>query len=493
MLAVLVICAAAPLATASVLRSGGSRIGVQAINPASQTTLMDPLDGTPQGVVYHGGPVLHGVTTYAIFWDPAGAFSSSEESLVSGFLANAAHDSGGNANVFSVAAQYTDAAGAARYAQTYGGSFVDTDPYPASADCSETTPSASTCLYDSQGAAEIASFAASHNLPVGMNSLYVLLTPASVVTCIDGGDQCSDNAYCSVHSYASDGSSTLLYIEIPFTLLGPAGDPKSCQDDGNSALQAPNGNGGYADVALKSLSHEMLETISDPLLNAWYDADGNEVADLCNGMTWNPGSFLPLEGGNAAAGTLWNQTINGAHYYLQGAWSNQTNSCALAGAPTPTFAAPAPAVAGTTDSFTANSGTNASVSSYSWSFGDGQSTTGLSVTHAYAAAGEYTVTLSVTDSFGNTGTVSEQVDVTAPAGKTAGASGSHTRARSDMRCGTARRVRGGAERRHCTKTSVWHSSSRTIVRRAACVEVRPPTTGTWSQRCAPAVVVSSRA
>lgn len=493
MLAALAAFVLAPAASAGVVSSGAARIGVQAITPPSPATLMDPLDGTTQGVVYHGGPVLHGVTTYAIFWDPAGAFSSAEESSVGGFLANAAHDSGGSANVFSLAAQYTDASGGARYAQTYGGSFVDTDPYPVSGDCGETTPGASTCLYDSQGAAEIASFAASHNLPAGMGSLYVLLTPDSVVTCIDGGGQCSDNAYCSVHSYASDGSSTLLYIEIPFTLLGPTGDPKACQNDGNSALQAPNGAGGYADVALKSLSHEMLETISDPLLNAWYDADGNEIADLCNGLNWNPDSFLPLEGGSATAGTLWNQTINGAHYYLQGAWSNQTNGCALTGAPIPSFAAPASALAGTTLNFAANSGTNAAVSSYSWSFGDGQTATGQAATHAYLAVGSYTVTLTVTDSFGNSGTASEQVDVTAPAGKTAGASGSHLRVRSNTRCGTARLLHSGAEKRHCTRTSVSHSSSHTVVRRSACVEARPTSTAAWSERCVPAVVVSPRA
>ena len=48
-----------------------------------------------------------------------------------------------------------------------------------------------------------------------------------------------------------------------------------------------------------------------------------EVADPCNGITWNADSFLPLEGGDAAAGTLFNQTIGGAHYYLQGVWSNE--------------------------------------------------------------------------------------------------------------------------------------------------------------------------
>jgi hypothetical protein len=50
----------------------------------------------------------------------------------------------------------------------------------------------------------------------------------------------------------------------------------------------------------------------------------------------------------------------------------------------------------------------------SWSFGDGSSATGTSVTHEYSAPGEYEVTVESTDSLGNATTEKRTVVVTAP-------------------------------------------------------------------------------
>lgn len=48
---------------------------------------------------------------------------------------------------------------------------------------------------------------------------------------------------------------------------------------------------------------------------------------------------------------------------------------------------------------------------YSWSFGDGGSTSGASPTHAYSAVGTYTVTLTVTDNLGAQGSASTTIDI----------------------------------------------------------------------------------
>lgn len=53
-----------------------------------------------------------------------------------------------------------------------------------------------------------------------------------------------------------------------------------------------------------------------------------------------------------------------------------------------------------------------SLSSYSWDFGDGNTASGETVAHAFAAAGDYTVALTVTSSAGVTATVSQEVTVT---------------------------------------------------------------------------------
>src|SRR5947209_2665108 len=52
-------------------------------------------------LTYHGGPVMHTNTTYAIYWLPSGqTVSSKYESLITGFFQNVAAASGSTSNVY---------------------------------------------------------------------------------------------------------------------------------------------------------------------------------------------------------------------------------------------------------------------------------------------------------------------------------------------------------------------------------------------------------
>jgi hypothetical protein len=62
-------------------------------------------------LLYQGGPVMHHETTHALFWDPAGSFSSTTKNLLTRYLADVAHDSGQTTNEFSVLEQYSDSSG----------------------------------------------------------------------------------------------------------------------------------------------------------------------------------------------------------------------------------------------------------------------------------------------------------------------------------------------------------------------------------------------
>jgi PKD repeat protein len=59
-------------------------------------------------------------------------------------------------------------------------------------------------------------------------------------------------------------------------------------------------------------------------------------------------------------------------------------------------------------------GSTGPIVTYSWSFGDGSTAAGASVTHAYSNAGTYTATLTVSGSSGQQSTDTAIVTVTAP-------------------------------------------------------------------------------
>jgi subtilase family serine protease len=85
--------------------------------------------------------------------------------------------------------------------------------------------------------------------------------------------------------------------------------------------------------------------------------------------------------------------------------------------PTAAIASPSSIVSGVPASFNGAGSSdpypNGTISSYSWSWGDGTpDSTGVTPTHTYTAPGEYAVTLTVTDAYGVTsGAVTRSVDV----------------------------------------------------------------------------------
>ncbi len=391
---------------------------------------------------YHSGPVLRSSDPYLIFWVPSGeTVSGTTRSLLDRYFGDVAADSGGSSNVYGVDRQFTDAAGFADYNQTFGSgqAIVDTQPYPArdTVNCPDVSGSYPTCISDAQIQAELTRLIGTDGLPTDGSSsaselnqnapIYFVVTPADVNVCADSAD-CADNAICAYHSSFLDSSRQALYAAIP--LLPAASDPKGCQDDGQTAVQAPNGDQ-VGDVAIKYISHEDSETITDPLGSGWWNSSsGYEDGDECNfagsfspSSGTNPNAFTPTLGGSATAGTLYNQLINSNQYYIQSEWSNGDVNCELrpsAGTISASFSASAGPVVATPVSFdpSASSSSNG-YSSVSWNFGDGatsfdNSGSGpIGVSHTYSAAGTYTVSLTLVDPKGRLSQASRQVTVTA--------------------------------------------------------------------------------
>ena len=95
---------------------------------------------TLSGVVYHSGaPAAHRSPALAATTTPAlgcGAIScDAYHTGLNTFLSDVAASSGQETNVYSVATQYGDNGGNLAYTQTFGGSYVDTNPFPTTDTC----------------------------------------------------------------------------------------------------------------------------------------------------------------------------------------------------------------------------------------------------------------------------------------------------------------------------------------------------------------------
>ena len=91
---------------------------------------------------------------------------------------------------------------------------------------------------------------------------------------------------------------------------------------GCDAGQAPNGNL-TADGAVSTFTHELAESMTDPLDSgtsyAWSDGKGNEIGDMCD---QNFGGALGSTSASNRSRTEYNQVINGHKYYVQELFSN---------------------------------------------------------------------------------------------------------------------------------------------------------------------------
>jgi hypothetical protein len=374
----------------------------------SATTSRIPGDSFFGNVDYNGGPVMPSNTDYLVFWSPRGIGSygpGAPPEYTAGieqYFMDLAHDNGGHRNVDSVSTQYNDLTGAfAKYAVTFGGAILDTDPYPKSL-CPVHSPVIE-CLTDGQIQAELVRVVRSHHLARDLSHEYFLLTPPHVEGCFtsnpvssppfggcSAGEVPSKLAfYCAYHQNTSV-SPMLLYADDPY-VTGNSG----C-DDGNH----PNGP---SDGALEGgLSHEHNESISDPLPNdAWTNGagatQGYEIGDLCGGSMGTPL-------GTARDGAKYNQVINRHFYWYQEEYSNQGHTClqrfTLSGSePTATFRVKAGS--GLAMKFDATGSTApGGVARYVWQFNDafGAQTVEQktpTITHTFPAAGAYSVGLTI--------------------------------------------------------------------------------------------------
>ena len=227
---------------------------------------------------YGGGQVELTNTNFAIFWEPAGHESpASYKSLITRFF----NDVGGSP-LFDTTTEYYQGSGSPaetiRNVSTFGGAYVDTDPFPAGG------------ITDAALQAEVKKVVALKGWPTGVGNEYFVYSGP-------GGETVSQ--YCAYHSYVTIGGQPTPYADEPY------GGQSGCEVPGS-----PNGNPA-ADSAINTTSHELWETITDPMTgDGWVALTGDEGSDQCNFMF----------GTQDASGA--DVYMKGHPYLVQQEWSN---------------------------------------------------------------------------------------------------------------------------------------------------------------------------
>ena len=310
-----------------------------------------PLGSSPP-LVWHGGPVMPGPTTITpIYWEPNGYYNAGDyRNIINQYLGDVAHDSGLNNNVFSTATEYYGSNGSISYDVKLGTPIRDHDPFPkgnSPRGCSVGKLDTSgiyadgsgytTCLDDAQIQVEIQNVVSALGLPSDYNHEYVMLTPKHVASCFDAGSTASKTNVCSIDHYPSSTYcayhtmfgpnypvSGTVYANMPYPVYhSPVGFTCGTDGGGHGTIESPNFNGSAssmdADVEVSPLSHEIMESITDPnTSNGWFDGIGNENGDDC-AYVYGNGTWTDLGG---TPGAFYNQTINGDHYITQEEFSN---------------------------------------------------------------------------------------------------------------------------------------------------------------------------
>lgn len=293
----------------------GSLVPMATANSQGQSIFASPFShhgsggsGLPHGLRYpgdlqnHGGSVLSTTVEHTIYINPSGTCPAI---TCWGNPINFLSDLG-NSGMIHVTDQYVGTTASGRY--PVGTNFEGFGFTPIHGG---TTFTDDDMVYIAHLAAQISGF--------GLGHIYhIFLVP--------GQDLCFDTTYsvcyspdipstfyfCAYHGYGIDSvNGPFLYSAEPF------------QNVGGCSVQPGTPNGQVADSTNNVLSHETFETITDPLISAWYNtADnglyGEEIGDEC--------SFLFFTATNVYFGPN-SVRLNGNPYAIQPEYSNAQHAC----------------------------------------------------------------------------------------------------------------------------------------------------------------------
>jgi hypothetical protein len=255
-----------------------TRAGVTLMESDPASRVMQAEGAVVGNMTYQGGPVQHTQTVFTIFWNPTGpAFPSAYQTTINQFV----QDLNGSP-YYAIAGQYGDTTTSISTAPSYGGTWLDsTNAFP------------ETALTGQDLLDEVTRAQAANGWGGNADSYFQIYTPRG----ISNGDA---RGICGVHYFWTPAFGQILF-------------PQSGCFPGS-----PYPNSSWVDAAINTSAHEIMETATDPLGNAWYFVNTNgEIGDQCNFIF---GTRAP-DGSNV--------TLGGHHYIIQQLWSNATSGCSL--------------------------------------------------------------------------------------------------------------------------------------------------------------------
>jgi hypothetical protein len=271
-----------------------------ASNPGAQAT----------GILYHGGPIIPVTGVSAIYWATAPIYAggpaagthgagSADGSLVGYFLNHL-----GGSGYFNINTTYTDTQGGGHTVQN----VVNYVQYWA--DNTSVPPSNGSAVSNATIQAEIVKGFTNGNLTYSPSTIYSVFTAGN--TNLGGG---FGSSYCAYHGHftwnSPTGAKDVLFSAQPYVNAQAAG----C----SNGTASPNADA-PADQVINVLAHEIEEATTDPDLNAWFDAQGQENADKC---AWNFGTTY-----NNGTGIA-NMKIGTKDFLIQQNWINAGNGGCL--------------------------------------------------------------------------------------------------------------------------------------------------------------------
>jgi len=234
-------------------------------------------------VTYHGGPVQTSTTSYTIYWQPKGTvFDPSVPPLINRFF----KDVGGSA-IYGMATTYWGSNGYVKNKSTFGGTYKATDPYPTGG------------ITDNDLQAEVLKVAQENHWKPGISTQFFIYTAKGAIPA----------NFCAYHSAFDYGLPPQHYIYGVIPYLGTV---NGC----NEPFGITPNNNPEADGLILNMSHEQMEMVTDPLINAWYDDHNGEVGDIC---IYSFGVPIANSGANIVIGK--------DGYFLQEDYSQAKGSC----------------------------------------------------------------------------------------------------------------------------------------------------------------------